>query len=361
MLTRFHKILIGLLAVQLALAIYTTTRGGPSAPTKEKPLLAGYDAAKVTRLQVTGTGAAKPIDLVKQGDAWVVASQFGFPADASKVSDALGALGRMAAADPIATRAGRHAQLGVGDAEPTRKLIVTADGKDTTIILGNNAGPRRTAVRLGGDKVYAVAGVSAYTYGLDAAAWIDTHIVKVPRDEVAKVTIDKGGKKLELERAPAPPAPPAEPGAPPPPPPPPTWTVKLDGAAPTLAAGERVEPETLQRLVDHATMMLLVEPADPQKAVPAPLATITIDRTATGAATPAPVVIDVVADGERYWVHERGTSKAALVDKVALDDVLAVDRATVVAAAPKPGAAPADPPLQLPSPEELQLPPMPPP
>lgn len=353
MLTRFHKILIGLLGAQVALAIYTTTRDGTSAPVKEKPLLVGYDAAKVTRVQITGTGGTKPVDLVKGADGWVVASQFGYPADAAKVSEALASLGRMAAGDPIATKAGRHKQLHVDDAEPERKVIVTVDGKDTTILLGSEAGARRTAVRLTGDKVYAVAGVSTYSYAVDAAGWIEPHIVKVAREEISKVTIESGGKKVELERQPGPPAPPAAPDQPPPPPPPATWTVKLDGAEPKLATGEVIDAEALQRLVDHATMIPLVEPADAAKVVPSPLAVITLERAATGAASAAPVIVDVAAEGDKLWVHERGSNKAAIVDRVAIDDVIGANRASVVKAAPKPGD-PATPPPQMPTPEELQ-------
>src|SRR5690348_10111001 len=99
MLTRFHRILIGLLVVQVGLAVYTSTRNDHAAPIEEKPLLVGYDAGKVTRLQVLGSGATdKPLDLVKKDGNWVVASAFGYPADASKVAEALSNLARMQAA-----------------------------------------------------------------------------------------------------------------------------------------------------------------------------------------------------------------------------------------------------------------------
>ena len=52
MLTRFHKVLIAALAVQLILSVIVLTRGDDSAALKEHPLIAGFDAAKVTRLQV---------------------------------------------------------------------------------------------------------------------------------------------------------------------------------------------------------------------------------------------------------------------------------------------------------------------
>ncbi|HVV82530.1 MAG TPA: DUF4340 domain-containing protein [Kofleriaceae bacterium] len=361
MLTRFHKILLGLLVIQVALAIFTTMRSGQAVPAKEKPLLAGYDAGKVTRLQVFANGATTPVDLVKKGDAWTVASAFNYPADASKVSEALSAIGRMEAAEPIATSAGHHRQLQVDDADFQRKLIVTADGKDLVVYLGGSAGPRRTAVRLDGPKVWAVSGISTYTYGTDARAWVDPAYVKVPREEVAKVTVQKGTSTIELDRDPTPAPPAAQPGEPPPPAPPVTFSVKLDGAAPTLAAGETIDTAAIDRMLDRATAIQLAAPADPNKAAASPTATITIEHQAAAGSTstPAPTIIDVVADGDGYWVHERGSTKAAHVDKNNLDDLLNATRGTFVKAAPKPATAtPPSPGAPTPPPDlpsDLQL------
>jgi hypothetical protein len=78
MLTRFHKILLGVLAVQIVLAVIVLTRGDDNVIKKERPLFAGLDAGKVTRVQVFGpsgpAGAAKPIDLVKHDASWRRAS-----------------------------------------------------------------------------------------------------------------------------------------------------------------------------------------------------------------------------------------------------------------------------------------------
>ena len=52
MFTRFHKLMIAPLAVQIALAVVMRTRADEAAPLKEHPLLAGFDAATVTRIQI---------------------------------------------------------------------------------------------------------------------------------------------------------------------------------------------------------------------------------------------------------------------------------------------------------------------
>ena len=82
MLTRFHKILIGLLVVQVALTVLMLVRDDEPGLVKDAPLVTGVDPAKVTRVRLFASGAEKPgVELVKKGGAWVVASHFDFPAD----------------------------------------------------------------------------------------------------------------------------------------------------------------------------------------------------------------------------------------------------------------------------------------
>src|SRR5688572_462599 len=170
MLTKTNKILLALLAIQVLLAGYVlVVRSDENVVLQEEPLLAGFDAAAVTKLQIHAGGKTKPIELVKRGADWVIASHFDYPADPIKVEAALSPIAKLAAAEPVATSASRHKQLRVAEAEFDRKLVVTAGGTETTIFVGGPAGLRRNAVRLGSDeRVYGVAGISASTYGSSA-------------------------------------------------------------------------------------------------------------------------------------------------------------------------------------------------
>jgi hypothetical protein len=351
MLTRFHKILLALLAAQIVLVILVVSRGDDSAALKAHPILAGFDAAKVTRLQVFAGKDAKPLDLVKRDAGWVLASGFDYPVDQAKVTDALAPLAKLTAAAPTATQAARHKQLHVADADFERKLVITQDGKDTTLYIGGSAGLRRVAVRIGGsDDVFGVAGISAAAVGSEPRQWVDPGYVKLSRDDIARLVVARDGKTVELARG-APP-PPAGSGsgsgagsaagsgagsaAPPGPPAAEHWSVTVGGAPITLAAGESIDEATIDRLVGQAGMIDLSSPGDPKRDASRPTATLTIDRKASGTSTPAPTILDVVADGTSYWVHDRSLPRAVLVDKARLDDVLAVDRDKVVKKPPPP-------------------------
>jgi len=343
MLTRFHKVLIALLVVQLVLVVVVLSRGNDAAALKEHPLLAGFDAAKVTRVQVFAKADAKPVDLVKRDAAWVLASSFDYPVDAAKLTDLLTPVAKLSAAAPIATQTGRHKQLKVADAEFERKLVITSAGKDVTLYLGGPAGARRTAVRISGDdNVYGVTGLSSGAVSGEPRSWVDPVYAKVPVEEISKVLVQReaGGVALTHELPP----PPADAGsgsaAAPPPPAADHWSAAIGDAPIALAAGETIDEQAISRIAAQAATIDLTAPADPKRSASTPTATITIERTSTGKATAAPVVIDVIADGASYWVHDRSQPRAALVDKSRLDDLLGATRDKLVKKPPPPPPSP---------------------
>jgi hypothetical protein len=284
MLTRFHKIMIALLAVQVALAVIVRTRGDDAAPLQEHPLLAGFDAAQVSRIQIAGKDG-KPVDLAKKGDHWVIASGFDYPVPDSKVSELLAPVAKLAAASPIATSTTRHKQLGVADGDFTRKLTLTINGKDTTFFIGTPVGMRRSALRFANDpKVYAVP--SIWT-SADPHDWMDAKYVDIPKDDVAKLTIDKAGTQLVIDPGDA----------------------KLDA-------------NQVSTVVGNAASIEALAPGDPKRDASHPLATLTIERKAKDQTSQAPVVLDVLADGDHYWVKQRGLDRAVTVTKNALQPVL---------------------------------------
>ena len=339
MLTRFHKILIGLLIVQVILVVVVFGFGGGQATQVDKPLLPGFDASKVTRVQVFAKDNAKAaVDLVKKDTTWRIASAFDYPAEDSKVTAVLGPIAKMAASAPIATQQARHAQLHVGDTEFERKLVITVDGKDVTLFLGSPAGSRRNAVRLGGDdRVYAVSGVSAFTAGTEPRQWIATSYVNVPRDDVAKLAITRDGSSAEFTRD----------GD--------AWKATIDGAAVTPGKDETLDTTAIDDIVSAATNLDASAPADPKRDASKPTATITIDHKA---AKSKPTIVDVVADSTSYWVHDRALDRAVTVDKARLERAVTIEHGKLIKKptpkAPAAAGSNAGPPPDMPLPPGLE-------
>jgi hypothetical protein len=323
MFTKVNKILIGLLAVQLALVAVVYLRGDESHRTDEAALLPGFDAAKVTRVQVTArTGA--PLDLVKRGTGWVVASAFDYPADATAVTDALAPLAKVKIADPIATSPARHKQLAVADADAERKLTLTIDGKDTVIFVGGSSGIRRKAVRLGGeDRVYAATGASALAISNEPRDWVKRSYFQAPRDGVSKIELKLPARTVTLTRQDA--AAPAGSGSAVAPAP---WVVTIDGATPK----DELDASQVEAIASAVSSIDVDAPADPKRAVTTAAATITV--TAKDGTT----VLDVVADGDRYWVKRRGAAEAITVNKAQLAAAVEASAATLAKKPPPPPA-----------------------
>src|SRR4051812_15631452 len=128
MLSKFHKVLIGLLVVQLALVAIVTLTGGHDAPVTPRPLLAGFDVAAVTRVQIYGNDGKLAVDLGKRDTAWTVTSAFDYPAETSKITDLLSPLAKLVVTEPLATSPTRQKQLKVADDQFERRLVITAGG-----------------------------------------------------------------------------------------------------------------------------------------------------------------------------------------------------------------------------------------
>jgi hypothetical protein len=332
-MTRLNKVLAGVLVLQVLLAVLVLSRSGDTINLKQEPVLPGFDAATVTRLQIFENGAAKPtVDLVK-GTAWVLASHWDYPADPAKIDAALAPLAKMTAGeDPVATSTSRHKQQKVADTDFDRKLVITGTGgKEITLFIGTTKA-RRTSVRLAGDeRVLGATGVS--TPSAVPRDWIAGSYSEIPRDDIDKISIQRGTSTLELDRTQA--AAPAGSGsagsgsaAPER-----TWRLAIDGAPAALAAGEQLDTYAIDTIVS-AVSTIGAMPADPKRDASKPAATITVTKK-DGVA----LVFDVVADGEYRWVKQRGLERATTVDKERLESVLAADRSKLVSKPePVPGA-----------------------
>lgn len=149
-----------------------------------------------------------------EAPAWRVAALAGFPADADRVNELLLGLTDLTVTRATTALPERHADLGLQTPEPTTDVSETADafgssapalirllgtdGRATyEIILGNTqlqGQSERQFVRLASDdQTYEVAG--RLEAPASATRWIPSPIARVPRTEVARLTIDLPGEE----------------------------------------------------------------------------------------------------------------------------------------------------------------------
>jgi len=338
MLQRYHKILIGALAVQCLLVVLVFARGGDNGALVEHPLLPGFDAANVSRIQVSTTDG-KLVDVAKKDGKWAMTSAFDFPVDPAKVDALVAALAKMSAAEPIATSTSRHKQLRVADDDYDRKITVSMGDKTATVLVGGPAGTRRYAMRFASDSdVYATT-LAPFVAGVEPRDWIQTSYVDVPLPGVTKITIQKDASTFEMTRDDA-----SKP-----------WAVAIDGGPVT---GD-LDTAALDRLAMTATKLDATAPADPKRDSGKPTAKITIHGKDKD------VIVDVIADATADWIHDESSPRAVMTDKYRVDDLLAT--ATKDKIIKKPGAKPEPqglppglpPGLDIPGGDDEPMPPIP--
>jgi hypothetical protein len=164
--------------------------------------------------------------LLKQSGAWVVEDKGNYPADVSKVTQAMQGLAELRYVEPKTRKPDLHARLeveDVGGKEAKSTLVTVSDDKGHP--LGEIIAGKRRIDQLGGgtDGIYVrqpgdpQAWLTRGTLDLatDASGWLDRNIVDLPRDKVKEVVLsqpdggaldiahDKPEDALALKGAPA--------------------------------------------------------------------------------------------------------------------------------------------------------------
>ena len=350
-MNKLNRILLGVLAAQIALVLIFQLRGEDTTIGKLEPILPAFARDKVDRVRVFDRTARAPegeadqpaspkgkpgdkpsVDLVKKGSAWVLASHFDYPVSADKVTDLLDKIDGMRTRGAIASGAAREKQLEVADDSYQRKVIVTSGGKDTTFFVGASAGSRQTSVRLAGQEaIHGVTGLSAFGVGARASAWVEGAYVDIQPDRIASFDVVNAGGSFHLERAASGDG----------------WQVTVGGQPLVPPAGMEINKGEIEKLAGKASRIFLSEPGDPKRSIDKPLATVTLHLKpeqvpAAGADAGAAEstldqgsadrVIEIAATDakDRSYVREKGRNQAALVEALGVTDLVELTRDKLV-------------------------------
>ena len=279
-MSAFNKILIGVLAAQIVLALVVHTgTGATESIARPEALLPGLDSEQITRVAIykartpRDTDAAKPdagadqpaIDLRRQGTAdsatWVLASHYDHPALMQPVEDLLGKLVALQSAGPAVTSEARHEQLEVAGDHYRRKLVIeTADGTIRTLLIGKPSRARQSFVRIDGQKdVHAVNDISESGLNLVPSTWVDTNYLGIPSSQVMYMSVRNRQGTYEFQRN--------ESGR---------WELVEDGAPYPMPPDKKFNTLAADIWVKDMLRLTLTEPADPKRQIDVPLATVTL-------------------------------------------------------------------------------------
>ncbi len=294
-MSAFNKILIGVLAAQiiLALVVHTGTEA-TEAIARPEALLPGLDSEQITRVAIykarapratdAATGAAEAdqpaIDLRRQGTGdsatWTLASHYDHPALLRPVEELLVKLVALQSTGPAVTSEARHEQLEVASDHYRRKLVIeTADGTTRTLLIGKPSRARQSFVRIDGQKdVHAVNDISESGLNLVPSSWVETNFLAIPSSQVAYMSVRNRQGTYEFQRN--------ESGR---------WDLVEDGLPYPLPPDKKFNALAADIWVKDMLRLTLTEPADPKRQIDVPLATVTLrlkPKAPAGGAPEAP-------------------------------------------------------------------------
>jgi hypothetical protein len=134
-------------------------------------------------------GAAAPVTVHKQGEAWTVAERADYPADVPKLKKLLLALSDAKIREEKTSNPDSYAIIGVEDpSQPGAtgtQIELTAQNGKQALIVGKSAG-EGTFVRRAGEKTSYIVepGISVEA---EPRYWIDTRLLDIPTDKIQSI------------------------------------------------------------------------------------------------------------------------------------------------------------------------------
>jgi hypothetical protein len=190
-----------LAAVVLLLGLLTwlDARRAPRA-IDERPWLAGFDPAAVTRVHLARGDAE--VELARGASGWAVLSRASFPAEGGAVDELLRRVAGVRSSDRVAADPDTHARLGVGPGA-LRARFADAGGKLLAdLCIGRPDDGRGGAClrRADGDEVFRLATLSVPDPA--PAHWLEARLLDFAPPDVRRFAATLGDERFELVRLP---------------------------------------------------------------------------------------------------------------------------------------------------------------
>jgi hypothetical protein len=323
-MNRTQQILVGVLVVQIVLAV--ALFWPRSAPTSAggAPLL-GLKAEDITSLTLRDSQGDN-VKLAKSGAQWVLPAAGDYPADATKIVQAIAELVEMKADRLVVETPAAHKRLQVADDSFARRIDVETSSGTKTVYLGTSGGVGSTYVRLEGqNQVYLVSGLDDWQLAADAQSWTNPVYFTVPQSDVVGMTLSNANGRFAFAKG--------SDGK---------WG--LEGMTP----GETVNPESVQGLLSTASYVTLAQPLgkteDPAFGLSQPSAIVTlVTKAESGEKTYTLTVGSRDSNDKTYVIKSSESPYFVRVTETAVKDLVEKKRegflALLPTAAPTTGAA----------------------
>ncbi len=315
-MNRQNQILIGVLVLQLVLAVVAFWPRQSPATATGQALFPGIAADQIRSVRLTDA-KGEMIRLTKGDGGWVLPDADDYPAKTEKVTSFLDKLAGLKADRLITQTAASHKRLKVAEGDFNALIeFELSDGSQHRLYMGSSAGYTAAHVRIDGQKeVYLVSGLSSSDASSQATTWTDSSYFSVTRDDVVSLTLENGNGRFEFVKD--------QSGA---------WTMS------GLAADETLNQAAVTSLLYSVSSVSLQRPLGkeerPEYGLQSPAATVTLkthsdaegDKTyilRVGAQDAADQTYVVASSSSPYYVRVNSYTVSGWIEK-SRDDFLEV-------------------------------------
>jgi hypothetical protein len=304
---RHNQILAGVLVIQIILGVVVFWPRSAATGASE-PLFPDLEAGDIAVLTIADADG-NSIQLKRVSGDWVLPDADDYPAQADKITPLLDKIVGLTTGRLVTRTDASHKRLQVAPDDFVHRIdFETADGTKRTLYLGSSPRYGATHFRVDGQsETYLTNELSTWETKANAASWVDTGYLSVPRDDITKMTLENANGTFTFTKD----------GE--------VWT--MDG----LAADETLDENKVTALVQQAASVNMVRPLGKEEqaayGTDQPNAVVTLetsDKTITlrvGAKDPDANSYVVISSESPYYVRVSGYSLNNLVENTR-DDFL---------------------------------------
>lgn len=321
-MTKFQKILAGLLAFQIVLIaiVFLTNR---SAIASNNPLLPDFTVETVTGLTITNNSGSQ-IKMEKIGDEWVLPEKDNYPVEGQNVSDLLDEIALIRDNRLVTTTSASHKRLQVADTEFQGKLEITTSSGTSILYVGSSPAANSTHIRLASsDSVYLTNAISASRVDPAYTNWINTSLVQIAAANVSNIAVTTANGSFHFSK-----------------------DENSNWTSPELSGDESIDASKWSSLLSGFTSIRLVEPvsktSQPTYGLENPTASLVLNYLDENNATQQGELIfgNMDESGSNYYAKWSQSPYVVLVSSYNADRIINLSKADFL---PTPATATAAP------------------
>ena len=332
MMKRHIQILTIILILQIGLAAVVFWPRSAATSERGEALLSGFTSDVVQQIEIEDADG-DTITLAKSDVGWGLPEIDDYPVDGSKILNLVGGLLSITSDRLIARTDASYRRLKVAADDFERKIVLSSNqGELSTIYVGSSPSFGSAHVRVASEaETYLTGDFAAHQANADAASWVDTAYLSVPKEEIQRIRLENANGMWEFEKD--------EDG---------NWTIE------GLEGGEQLVTSAMTNLENRASSVTLSEPLGlekkPEYGIDIPTAILVVrteDESITlrvGALDSESGTYVVRSSQSEYYVRVSEFSLQALVENSQEDfvELLPTPTPDMEALTPTPEATPAE-------------------